>query len=460
MPRNPFSRSSSKQQHSPSGSEREPSSSPPQEKPLHPPSDQGSLSSADESVHTVPLPGRSAPTSETDLPEKKSAWHLIPRIVSRNRSSAQVSTGAGNGSPKRPLTPSPTNDHEIQVHISPPSSPTANPSNGQSHGPKSKTKSRLTSYRREGKPSQPAHKIQAIEGESAASRHKIDTASIDSEFYKIEYGQFKGRPACLIIVDVRLWYPPDNTIDTAKLEFQFGTDGEHNICSEDHGFAQNAKAPISKVFAPELMEGLPTCSKKTTNHDIKPRIQGLGFKIDPGGAGGETTAFKEHRWRVLGRREEHLGIYDTFGWNIYENEASDDSVPRQVRLGMIAFHEHQPFWVNVYIKGSTRQKYRRPKATKEKRWFDPPDPEDVGRHTLQESMVDNLVSKQNLLIRDVAWDRKMEGKTVNLIDVAEFNGGAGIGIDGGEVLTDLLSVGDIYSRADSPTTVMDSSSCN
>ena len=460
MPRNPFSRSFSKQQHSPSEPEREPSSSPPQEQSLHPPSDQVSLSSARECVHKLPLPRWSAPTSEIDLPAKKSAWHSIPRIVSRNRLSAHGSTGAGNGSPKRPLTPSTTNDHEIQVHISPPSSPTANPSTSQSHGPKSKTKSRLPSYHRERKPSEPAPKIQAIEGESVASRHNIGTASIDSEFYKIEYGQFKGRPACLIIVDVRLVYPPDNTIDRAKLEFQFATDGEQIICSEDHGFAPNTKAPISKVFAPELMEGSPTCSKKTTRHDIKPKIEGLSFKLDSGGGGAETTAFKEHRWRVLGRREEHHGIYDTFGWNIFQNEASEDSVPRQVRLGMIAFHQHELFWVNVNIEGSTRQKHRRPKATQEKRWFDPPDSEDVGRHTLQESMVDNLVSKQNLLIRDVAWDRKMEGKSVNLIDIAEFSGGAGLGMDGGEVLTDLLSIGEVCSSADRLTTVMDSDSCN
>ena len=70
-------------------------------------------------------------------------------------------------------------------------------------------------------------------------------------------------------------------------------------------------------------------------------------------------------------------------------------------------------------------------------------------------MVDNLVSKQNLLIRDVAWGRKMEGKSVNLIDVAKFSGGAGIGMDGGEALTDLISVGEICLPSDSPTTVME-----
>ena len=121
---------------------------------------------------------------------------------------------------------------------------------------------------------------------------------------------------------------------------------------------------------------------------------------------------------------------------------------------------HQPFWVSVNIEGSTRQKHRRPRATQEKRWFDPPDPKDVGRHTLQESMVDNLVSKQNLLIRDVSQSRRMEGKTVNLIDVAEFSGGAGIGMNGDEVLTDLLSLGETCLPSDSPTTVMDFSSCN
>lgn len=296
--------------------------------------------------------------------------------------------------------------------------------------------------------------IKAIEGETIASRHKIGTASIDCEFYKIEYGQFKERPACLIIVDVRLVYPPDNTIDKAKLEFRFGTDGLQNLSPEDHHFTQNAKAPISKVFAPEMIEGMPSNSQKTTHHNIKPKIQGLGFKIDTAEGGGQTTITNTHRWRVQGRREEHNGIYDTFGWNIFQNAVSEDSVPRQVRLGMIAFHQHEPFWVNVNILGGTREKRWLQKATQEKRWFNPPDSEDVGRHILQEAMVENLVSRQNLLIRDIAQSRVMEGKTVNLIDIGEISGGAGSGIDGGGLITDLLSIGDF--TGDTPTTMMDS----
>ena len=115
------------------------------------------------------------------------------------------------------------------------------------------------------------------------------------------------------------------------------------------------------------MEGLPKWSKKTTRHGV-PKIKGLSFEIDSGRGGDSTTNFKEHRWRVQGRREEHHGIYDTFGWNISQNETSEDSVPRQLKLEMIAFHQHEPFWVNANIEGSTRQKYRHPKATQGKRW--------------------------------------------------------------------------------------------
>ena len=376
-----------------------------------------------------------------------------------NRSSTQASTDASNESLERPLTPNTTTSHETELH-SRPSSPTATPSTSRSRKSKSKHKYGVTSYRREKKSSEPAHRMEASEGESVASRHKIGSASIDCEFYKIEYGQFKGRPACLIIVDVRLVYPPDNTIDKVKLEFQFAKDGEQNLPSEDLDFAQNKNNPISKVFAPEMIEGMPKHTTKLTHHDIKPKIECLSFKVDTGGGGGQTTATKEYRWRVLGRREEHNGIYDTFGWNIFQNEVSDDSVPRQVRLGMIAFHQHQPFSVNVNIEGGTRQKHRRPKATHETRWFNPPNAEDVGRHILQEAMVENLVSKQNLLIRDIAQSRVLEGKTANLMDLVEFGAGAGSRIDGGGVIEDLLTIGDMALTAECATTETNSNFCN
>ena len=75
-------------------------------------------------------------------------------------------------------------------------------------------------------------------------------------------------------------------------------------------------------------------------------------------------------------------------------------------------------------------------------------------------MVDNLVSEENLLIMDVAQSRKKEGKTVNLIDTTDSSGGAGIGMDGGGMLMDALSLGEIALSADSPTTLMDYNSCN
>lgn len=423
--------------------------SPPQEKPPPLPSDKVSLSDSGDNFLKSPLPRWSSPSmkssSDVSLPGKKGVWSSIPRTLSRNHSSTQGSTGAGNGSLECPSTPGTTIYDDTELHISPPSSPTADSKTGRSCGPEPKTKSNLLSHLRKGK------KIEAREGELIASRHKIGDASIDCEFYKIEYGQFKETPACLVIVDVRLVYPPDDTIDRVKVELQFAKDVAQNPRPEDPCCAQNTKAPISKVFAPENLEGIPSHSQKTSHHNIKPKVAGLGFRIDTGGGGSQTTSTKEHRWRVLGRREDHNGIYDTFGWNIFQNTVSEDSVPRQVRLGMIAFHEHQPFWVNINIEGSTRQKHWRPKATHDRRWFNPPSSEDVGRHILQEAMLENLVSKQNLLIRDIAPSRVTECKTVNLIDLAEISGGVGSGIDGGGMITDILSVEDDALAVDSPT---------
>lgn len=235
---------------------------------------------------------------------------------------------------------------------------------------------------------------------------------------------------------MRLVNPPDNTIDRVKVELQFAKDNAQNLSPEDTDCAKESKAPISKVFAPENIEGVPRYSQKTAHHNIKPKVEGLSFKLDTSGGGSQIVSTK------------------------VQNEVSDDSVPRQLRLGMIAFHEYQPFWVKANIEGSTRQKHRRPKATHEKRGFNPPNSEDVGRHILQEAMVENLVSKQNLLIRDIAPSRVLERTTMNLIDIAEISGGAGSGIDGGGMVEDALSIGDAGVTADSPTTVMDSSMYN
>ena len=434
MPRNIFSRSSSKQSRSPSIPEFI-SSSPRQEWPLSPHSDRASPSDADHNSPKPLLPPRwSSPSMKSEsnlsLPAKQSAHSRFHRMMSMGRSSIQESTGA-----------------EKELYISPPSSSTADPNTGPSDGLETKKKSKLPSHLRKGKSNKLAQKIEALEGESIASRHKIRTASIDCEFYKIVYGQFKERPACLVIVDVLLVSPPDNTMDKVELEFQFGEEDAQDFSLENPSCAQKPKAPISKVFAPEEIEGIPSYTQKTA-HNSKPSVEGLGFKLDTGLGESQITSTKDHRWRVQGRREEHKGVYDTFGWNIYQNEVSEN-VPRQLRLGMIVFHEHQSFWVNAEIRGSIRHMRPRPKATQEKRWFNPPSPEDVGRHIIQEAMVEAIVSKQNCLIRDIAPSKVMERKTPDQVHIAEISVGDGSELGG--MITELASIGNDGLTADSPT---------
>ncbi|MCJ1395946.1 hypothetical protein MMC18_008832 [Xylographa bjoerkii] len=275
-------------------------------------------------------------------------------------------------------------------------------------------------------------KVPAFEGESIASRHKLGTASIEGDFHKIEYGQFKGRPACLIVVDLRLAYQPDSTINSMQIDFQFQEEESRTPVSPKS--AQHTrrvvKLPISKVLTPEELVGEADYSRTKKHSNIKPEIGAMGFKLGAGGGGTHVHTIRHHYWRVQGTTEDHGGVYDTFRWRVFENTESDNSVPRKVRLGMIAFHEHRPFYVNVAIEGSLRKAlpFSKIKATRGKRRFDPPISQDV-------ELLESLVGEQNLLIENVSRNRMAERQVVNLIDFSGMNdmgrsGGIGTGAGG------------------------------
>ena len=408
------------------------SSSPPQRAPPPLPTDEALPPDADDDFRKPPLPERPVLLkSDSRLSGKKSTWNWI--YTMKKKSYTQGSGDAGNTALDRTTASGTPASHETELHISPPSSLLAGSSAGELCESEQQIKSKLSYFHREKMPSVPVDKIEALEGESIATRHYIGTASIDCEFYKIEYGQFKERPACMVIVDVRLVYTPDNAIKTTKIELQFAKDVAQTLSPKGPKYAQNTKAPISKVFAPKYIVGMPTNIHVSKHHHIRPKLEGATFKIDVGGSGGRETSIDQYLWRVVGSMEEHNGIDDTFCWKIFENQRSKDSVPREVRLGMIAFHEDQPFCVHVNVSGSTRQKQRHQKSTQGKRWFYPPNFNDIGRHVLQDVTMENLVNKQNFLIRDIEPSRETEPNTANLIDISDIGE-----IDGGGLITDSL----------------------
>lgn len=288
----------------------------------------------------------------------------------------------------------------------------------------------------------PVKDLVALEGEDIASRLKLGTASIDGEFHKIEYGQFRQRPACLITVDLRLIYQPESTINKVRVDFKFAPFveelGEKPIPTK--------RSPISKVLAPVELEGMADRSKDTQHKRWEPEFSVFSVTGKLGGGGGHKTVNAKHRWRVQGQTEEHDDIYDTFRWRIVENTVSEDSVPRHVRLGMIVFHQHERFEVETTIVGSLRGSMRGrggvpSKSIKEKRWFQPPTFDQVGEHALHECMLQHHVGNYNLQIVDVEPDRKLERQLTTLIDFTTMNGDDE---DGGGMITgpaeqDLMS---------------------
>ena len=304
--------------------------------------------------------------------------------------------------------------------------------------------------------------IAATEGESIAPRHKFDTAYIEGTFDKIEYGHFRSRPAVFICIDMILKYQPTNIIQATELKFKFGKDNTQAPSSLDS--AQNPATPptslVSNFFAPDELQGVPASSHITKHSNIKPKLAAFSIHADLGGGGRQIAETEQHRWHVQGRVDENDGgIRDAFSWSIFQNHKSKDSVPRRVRLGMIAFHERKPFYVDVSVDGSVRKgKRSHPTPTREKRWFYPPGIQRVGEHVLDENILQDYIRHENNGIPDVVPNRAMErlrgGDQIQTINNTVRSGGVGGDIAG--AAGDAFSlVGDIGGFLDLDTAVAD-----
>ena len=277
----------------------------------------------------------------------------------------------------------------------------------------------------------PANQIVATKGESIAPRHKFDTAYIEGTFDKIEYGLFRSRPAVFICIDMILKYQPTNTIQATELKFKFGKDNTQST-SSSYAAPNPSTLPtslVSNFFAPDELQGVPASTHITKHSNIKPKLGAFSIHADLGGGGRQIAETEKHCWHVQGGVDEHDGgIRDTFSWSIFQNRKSNDSVPRRVRLGMIAFHERKPFHVDVSIDGRLRKgKRSHPPPTREQRWFYPPKMQRVGEYVLNEKTLQDYVRHENNGIPDVVPNRAMEslrgGDQIQMINNTMRSGG-------------------------------------
>ncbi len=298
----------------------------------------------------------------------------------------------------------------------------------------------------------PAAQIAATEGESIAPRHKFDTAYVEGTFDRIQYGQFRSRPAVFICIDMILKYQRTNIIEATELKFQFRKDNTQPPSSSNS--TQNpvpTSTPlVSNFYAPDELQGLPASSHITKHRHIKPKFGALTVHAEYGGNTKQVAETEQHCWHVQGRvDEDDGGIRDTFRWSIFQNDKSNDSVPRRVRLGMIAFHEQKPFYVDVSIDGSVRDpsilkgKRSHPTPTREKRWFYPPRFQRIGEYVLDEGILQDYIRQENNKIPDVALNRAMErlrgGDQIQMMNNKMGSGRGGQDIAGaaGDAFSDI-----------------------
>lgn len=164
---------------------------------------------------------------------------------------------------------------------------------------------------------------------------------------------------------------------------------------------------------------------------------------------------------MQGRVDEHDGgIRDTFSWSIFQNLKSDNRVPRHVRLGMIAFYEREPFYVDVTVDGSVRKgKRSHPTPTRAKRFFYPPRLQrEFGEYVLDDGQLQDYITRENDGIPDVVPNREVErlrgGDQIQTMYNRMESGGVGQDIAGAAGVA-LSLVGDVGGIWDLDTTAAD-----
>jgi hypothetical protein len=271
----------------------------------------------------------------------------------------------------------------------------------------SSSSSKRSSFTWRRKSSQATTRVRAQAGEAITSRCRMGDASVEGDFASIRFGTYNRRPACHIMVDFRLVFQPTSTINSAQIQFRFGSD------------AGTTGAQATKSFFPDELTGQYDTTQEI--RAINPNI-GLGLagcKASISGMSQQQARVKRRQWRVQGTREEHEGVYDTFCWKVMENEFSEDSVPRHFRTGMVVYlpstsetnAEHQAdFWVDISVEGTLRGLRSKHNKVQERRWFEPTLAERERRDTLDASALVEMVREENKKILDlVPAERTPEG---------------------------------------------------
>ena len=195
----------------------------------------------------------------------------------------------------------------------------------------------------------------AREGENAFSR-TFGSAHADGRFHRICFGLFKGKPACMICIDVSIHLESRREIKTLNMEMAFSSKQ-----SEDDNITQLPDVrifpSITTAWGPGELSGSATNVQRRTNINLQAALDVPPFdSISTASRKSERQWVEEKRWKLTGsvRRDanSHDHGYRIAKWILRGEKSAQVTLPSRFRLGIIVEHGDAPFKFSFRHNGS------------------------------------------------------------------------------------------------------------
>lgn len=206
-----------------------------------------------------------------------------------------------------------------------------------------------------------------IEAKGKINRHlitqeKIGSTSFSATTQRVQYGTYRGEPACLVLIDFAFRFKPKvpsrYSYASITVTFRRATDMQNHRATK----APPEEDPKVANMAPKSVYGIVTEVESKTMRDVTIPVMfesPMGFKTGlEMHAGMERTEHQEHRMEIHGQRhedDEHVDAANGVSWDLFENPVQKDGILRNFRGAIIVFNPPgQPMWMEVLVRPSVR----------------------------------------------------------------------------------------------------------
>ncbi|MCJ1388513.1 hypothetical protein MMC18_001360 [Xylographa bjoerkii] len=242
----------------------------------------------------------------------------------------------------------------------------------------------------------------------ACSPIELHKARIESTFRTIEYIDFRDKPACLIVIDVRFIYNKKYQMRSANIEITFGKDLDSS--TDDASFPRT-----TDTYGPAEYFGDTESISNTQNVNLTTPSAIATHGFPTATIGSSSVRTRNQKWQIQGTRQlPKQGPSQGYNWTIYDNDLSSfESFPRAVTLWMIVEHDNTPFYAEMQMDGKLRGHMATNVASRLSSYYQ--DKKEVSRTLAPEGFVPELTLDASIDAAHNIWNclaakRRVDGK--------------------------------------------------